>query len=96
MLLGSIAVSAESVWIAVRSAAVHVAATAPLLLLLGVGLALVDELLLPQPATASPTAITAISAAAPRNSPHLLEDLIATPFVGGSPQSSPHCFMPLA
>src|SRR5450830_369189 len=90
MLLGNIALSEESVWIAARSAGVQVPA-ALLPLLLGVGLALVDELLLPQPATASPRALTAISSATPENSPHLLVDLIPTPFVGGSPRVSPQC-----
>src|SRR5674476_862194 len=87
---GSIGLSAGSACRAARSASVHVAA-ALLPLLLGVGLALVEELLLPQPAAASPRAITAISAAAPGNSPHLLVDLIPTPFVGGAPRGSPQC-----
>ncbi len=88
------AVRAESDWSAARSAAPHAAAVLlPLLLGVGVGLALVVELLLPQPATASPTAVTAISAATARSSPHLLVDLIPTPFVGGAPRGSPHCFI---
>src|SRR5450759_3356910 len=94
MPAGSMGLRAGSACRAARSAALHVAAALPLLL--GVGLALVEELLLPQPAAASPRAITAISAATPGNSPHLLVDLIPTPFVGGAPRGSPPCLMPTA
>src|SRR5450759_2503253 len=89
MPAGSMGLSAASACRAARSAGVHVAAA--LALLLGVGLALVEELLPPQPAAASPRAITAISAATPGSNPHLLLDLIPTPFVRGAPRGSPHC-----
>src|SRR5665647_483001 len=90
---GSMGLRAGSACRAARSASLHVPA-ALLPLLLGTGLALVEELSPPQPAAASPRAITAISAATPGNSPHLLEDLIRTPFVGGSPPGSPQCSYP--
>src|SRR5450759_4149440 len=94
MPAGSMGLSAASACRAARSAGVHVAAA--LALLLGVGLALVDELLPPQPAAASPRAITAISAATPGNSPPLPVDTIPTPFLGGAPRGSPPCLMPTA
>ena len=90
MLLGSIAFSAESVCSAAKSAVVQ--AFAPVALVLGLaavdGLALDDELLLPQPATmAMAKAASANSATATR--PLVLVTLIGTPFSGGAPPDAP-------
>jgi hypothetical protein len=77
------AMSAESAWMAARSAVVQLP-VAVVELALGVGLLLDDELLLPQPATMTMArAASARSATAAK--PLLRVHFIRTPFSGGAP-----------